>query len=334
MRSDTQPAPRAVLVEEFGAPSSFRLVERDPGTPGPGEVRMRIHAAGISYVDVLIAEGAYQVKPDLPFVPGSDVSGVIEAVGEGVPLGRVGERVCAVGFGNAFAEAALFPAAVVHRMPETMTFEEGSVFLASYTTSYHALVQRAQLQGGETLLVLGAAGAVGYAACEIGKALGARVIASASTDEKRELAKRAGADEVVDSRSPTWREDVKRANGGNPLDVVFDPVGDVFTEPAFRSLGWKGRLLVIGFAGGNIAKLPANLALLKGAAMIGVNVRSFDELEPEVARQNIRNLFSFYDLGKIKPAIARTFPLDDFVEAMTLARRGQPAGRIVLKIED
>lgn len=332
MSSDVQPGPRAVLVEEFGAPSSFRLVTRDPGAPGPGEVRLRIHAAGISFVDVLIAEGGYQIKPDLPFVPGSDVSGVIEAVGAGVSPGRVGERVCAVGFGNAFAEAALFPEAMVHRMPDTMSFEEGSVLLASYTTSYHALVQRAQLQEGETLLVLGAAGAVGYAACEIGKALGARVIASASTDEKRALAKRAGADAIVDSRSSTWRDDVKHANRGKPLDVVLDPVGDVFTEPAFRSLGWKGRLLVVGFAGGNIAKIPANLALLKGAAMIGVNVRTFDEVEPDLAQQNIRDLFSLYEQGKIHPPVARTFLLDDFAEAMTLARGGQLAGRVVLKV--
>jgi len=334
MSSDIQPAPRAVLVEVFGDPSSFRLVERDPGAPGPGEVRLRIHAAGISFVDVLIAEGGYQIKPDLPFVPGSDVSGVIDAVGAGVSPSRIGERVCAVGFGNAFAEAALFPEVAAHPMPDRMTFEEGSVLLASYTTSYHALVQRAELEGGETLLVLGAAGAVGYAACEIGKALGARVIASASTDEKRELAKRAGADAVVDSRSPTWRDDVKRANGGKPLDVVVDPVGDVFTEPAFRSLGWKGRLLVVGFAGGSIAKLPANLALLKGAAMIGVNMRTFDELQPDLAQQNIQDLFSLYEQDKIHPPIARVFPLDDFAEAMMLARRGQLAGRVVLKTRD
>jgi len=334
MSSDTQPAPRAVLVEEFGAPSSFRLVTRDPGAPGPGEVRLRIHAAGISFVDVLVAEGGYQIKPDLPFVPGSDVSGVIETVGEGVSSGRVGERVCAAGFGNAFADAALFPQAVVHRMPDTMSFEEGSVLLASYTTSYHALVQRAQLQGGETLLVLGAAGAVGYAACEIGKALGARVIASASTDEKRALAKRAGADAIVDSRSSTWRDDVKHANGGKPLDVVFDPVGDVFTEPAFRSLGWKGRLLVVGFAGGAIASLPANLALLKGAAMIGVNINAFSELEPDLARQNVRELFSLYEQGKIHPPITQTFPLEEFAQAMTLVRSGQSAGRVILKMTD
>jgi NADPH2:quinone reductase len=318
----------------FGDPSSFRLVERDLGAPGPGEVRLRIHAAGISFVDVLIAEGGYQIKPDLPFVPGSDVSGVIDAVGAGVSPSRIGERVCAVGFGNAFAEAALFPEAAAHRMPDKMSFEEGSVLLASYTTSYHALVQRAQLERGETLLVLGAAGAVGYAACEIGKALGAQVIASASTDEKRELAKRAGADAVVDSRSCTWRDDVKRANGGKPLDVVFDPVGDVFTEPAFRSLGWKGRLLVVGFAGGSIAKLPANLALLKGAAMIGVNVSAFDELQPDLAQQNIQDLFSLYEQDKIHPPIARVFPLDDFAEAMMLSRRGQLAGRVVLKMRD
>jgi len=334
MSSDTQLTPRAVLVEQFGPPTSFRLVARDPGAPGPGKVRLRIHAAGISFVDVLIAEGGYQIKPDLPFVPGSDVSGVIEAVGEGVSPGRIGERVCTAGFGNAFAEAGLFPATTLYRMPDTMSFEEGSVLLASYTTSYHALVQRAQLQEGETLLVLGAAGAVGYAACEIGKALGARVIASVSTEEKGQLAKGAGADALVDSRSSAWREEVKRANAGDPIDVVFDPVGDVFTEPAFRSLGWKGRLLVVGFAGGDIAKLPANLALLKGAALIGVNVNAFGQQEPDLARQNIQDLFSLYEQGKIHPPIAQSFPLEEFARAMTLARSGQIAGRVILKMID
>jgi len=332
--TESRRAPRAVLVEDFGPPSSFRLVTRDPGSPGPGEVRLRVHAAGISFVDVLITEGGYQIKPELPFVPGSDVSGVIEAVGEGVEPSRIGERVCAAGFGGAFAEAALFRADAVHRMPDSMSFEEGSIFLASYTTGYHALVQRAQLQAGESLLVLGAAGAVGYAACEIGKALGARVIASASTNTKRDLAIRAGADAVVDSRSPTWRDDLKHANEGKLLDVVFDPVGDVFTEPAIRSLGWKGRLLVIGFAGGTIAKIPANLALLKGAAMIGVNVGRFDQLEPDLARQNVRDLFSLYERGCIHPPVAKSFLLDDFAEAMTVARSGQLAGRVVLKIRD
>ena len=312
---------RAVFVEAFGDPESYSLRPHDPGAPGPGKVRMRIHAAGVSFVDVLVAQGLYQLKPPLPFVPGSEFAGVIEAVGEGVPESRIGERVCG---------SAVIPAKLALTIPDSMSFEEASVFRVSYATAYHALVQRGTLAAGETLLVLGAGGAVGYAACEVGKALGARVIGSASSEEKRALATRAGADAVIDSRSATWRDDVKAANAGKSVDVVIDPIGDSATEPAFRSLAWKGRHLVIGFAGGSIARLPANLALLKGAALIGVDVRQFGNFEPELAAANVDALFALYEAGKLHPPIARTYPLDAYVEAMHAAKSGKLAGRIVL----
>jgi len=334
MSTQSKSPSRAVLVEGFGAPSSFRLVDRDPGLPGPGEVRLRVKAAGISFVDVLTAEGGYQIKPPLPFVPGSEHAGVIEAVGAGVPEHRIGERVCAETGVGAFAEASIVPAAAARPLPPTMSFEEGAILLASYSTSYHALVQRAELAAGQTLAVLGAGGAVGYAACEIGKALGAKVIASVSTAEKRDLARRAGVDAVIDSSSPSWRDDLRDANGGRPVDVVFDPVGGAMTEPAFRSLAWKGRLLVVGFAGGGIAKLPANLALLKGASMVGVNVRGFAENEPDVAEANIEALFALYREGKLHPPIARSYALEDFVDAMVEARSGRMAGRILVRMSD
>jgi NADPH2:quinone reductase len=322
--------PRAVLVEAFGAPASFALVPRDPGAPGPGKVRIAVRAAGVSFVDVLVAAGEYQLKPPLPFVPGSEFAGTIEAVGEGVDPARIGTRVMGAAFGAAFAEAAVIPDKLALAIPDAMAFNEAAVFRVSYATSYHALVQRGRLQPGETLLVLGAGGAVGHAAIEIGKALGARVIGSASTPDKRALASRAGADAVVDARAATWRDDVKVANGGRAVDVIVDPVGDPATEPAFRSLAWNGRHLVVGFAAGAIARLPVNLALLKGASLIGVDVRQFGDFEPAAAAANLVALLDLYRAGRLHPPIAARFPLDDFVAAMALARAGTTAGRIVL----
>jgi NADPH2:quinone reductase len=292
-------------------------------------LRVAIKAAGVSFVDVLVAAGRYQLQPKLPFVPGSEFSGVVEAVGEGVDNARIGERVCATVFGKAFGEAACVPAVACRAIPDAMSFEQAAVFQVSYATAYHALVQRARLQPGETLLVLGAAGAVGYAAVQIGKVLGARVIGSASTGEKRDIVLAAGADEVMDARAEDWRAALKATNSGRPVDVVLDPVGGAATELAFRSLAWGGRHLVIGFPGG-IAKLPTNLALLKGAALIGVDIRQMGEKQPELAAANMESLFALYEQGKVRPGIAGLYPLRDFVRAMELVESGTTAGRIVL----
>lgn len=321
---------RAVVIRAFGHPSTFALEDRAPEPPGPGKITIRVHAAGISFVDVLVAAGEYQLKPPLPFIPGSEFSGVITAVGEGVDSARIGERVLGSAFGAAIAEDATIPAKFALSIPAGMSFEEAAVFRVSYATAYYALVQRGSLKAGETVLVLGAAGAVGYAAIEIAKALGALVIASASTDAKRALATQAGADRTVDARSETWRDDVKVANGDKPVDVVIDPIGGAATELAFRSLAWNGRLLVIGFASGTIAKLPVNLALLKGASLIGVDIRQFGEYEPELSAANVTALFDLYEAGFLHPPVAKTYRLDDFVAAMVEARSGEIAGRIVL----
>lgn len=321
---------RAVVIRAFGHPSTFALETRDLVPPGPGKVAIRIHAAGISFVDLLVAAGEYQLKPPLPFIPGSEFSGVITAVGAGVDPARIGERVLGSAFGAAMAEDAVIPANAALPIPADMGFAQAAVFRVSYATAYHALVQRGGLKAGETVLVLGAGGAVGYAAIEVAKALGATVIGSASTEAKRALAMEAGADCTVDARSAAWRDDVKAANGGRSVDVVIDPVGGAATELAFRSLAWNGRLLVIGFAGGTIAKLPVNLALLKGAALIGVDIRQFAEYEPDLAAANIAALFDLYQAGHLHPPIARTYPLDQFVAAMVEARGGETAGRIVL----
>lgn len=321
---------RAVVIHQFGDPSGFAFEEREVAAPGPGKLAIQVHAAGVSFVDVLVAAGEYQLKPPLPFIPGSEFSGVVTAVGDGVDPARLGQRVLASAFGAAFAEESVVPAKLALPIPAAMSFAEAAVFRVSYATAYYALVQRGHLQAGETVLVLGAGGAVGYAAIEVARALGATVIASASTEAKRALATRAGADQVVDSRSTTWRDDVKATNGGRAVDVVIDPVGGAATELAFRSLAWNGRLLVIGFAGGEIAKLPVNLALLKGASLIGVDVRQFGEYEPEAAAANVAALFDLYAAGHLHPPIARTYPLTDFVAAMVDARSGETAGRIVL----
>ncbi len=325
-------APLAITVTAFGAPEQLELRPHDPGAPQPGEVRIAVEAAGIGYVDVLVGKGEYQLKPPLPFVLGTECAGVVEAVGDDVDPALIGQHVCAAAFIGAFGQAANFPVRSVTVLPNSMSFEEASVFRVSYGTAYHALVQRGHLQAGETLLVLGAGGAVGCAAVQVGKALGARVIASASSAEKRALALAAGADAAIDARSPNWRDEVKAANGGRPVDIVLDPVGGEATEPAFRSLAWKGRLLVVGFAGGGIAKLPVNLALLKGASLIGVDVRQFGEHEPDVQAANMQALFALHAKGKLHPPIAQVYPLTDYVEALRAVFSGQVAGRIVLKM--
>jgi NADPH2:quinone reductase len=324
---------RAVVIHQFGDPSSFAVEERDVPPPGPGKLTVKVHAAGVSFVDVLVAAGDYQLKPPLPFVPGSEFSGIVTAIGEGVDPARLGQRVLTSAFGAAFAEESVVPAKLALPIPDAMSFAEAAVFRVSYATAYHALVQRGRLQAGETVLVLGAGGAVGYAAIELAKALGATVIGSASSEAKRALATRAGADKVVDARSATWRDDVKGANGGRAVDVVIDPIGGAATELAFRSLAWNGRLLVIGFAGGEIAKLPVNLALLKGASLIGVDVRQFGEYEPEAAAANIAALFGLFAAGHLRPPIAKTYPLAEFAAAMVEARSGETAGRIVLTMQ-
>ena len=260
--------PRAVMADELGPPDAYKLVDHDPAPPSPTQVSISIRAAGISFVDVLTASGGYQVKPPVPFIPGSECAGVIAAVGADVCGLAVGDRVVGSGWGGLFADVANLPARTVRKMPEKLSFEEAAVFPVSYATAWHALVDRGRLQARETLLVLGAGGATGYAAVQIGKHLGARVIGSASSEEKRILATAGGADAIVDARAGDWRDQVKAANGGKGIDVVFDPVGGEATDPAFRSLAWNGRHLVIGFPGG-IAALRTNLPLLKGASLIG-----------------------------------------------------------------
>ena len=323
--------PRAVVADELGPPANYRLVAHDPGAPGPGQVRIAIRAAGVSFVDVLTAAGKYQVKPPLPFIPGSECAGVIEALGEGVTGLAVGQPVVASNWGGLFADAALVAARSVRPAPMGLSFAEAALFPVSAYTARHALIERGHLQPGETLLVLGAGGATGLAAVQLGHHLGARVIASASSEDKRAMALANGADAAIDARADNWRELVREANNGKPVDVVFDPVGGAVTEPAFRSLAWNGRHLVVGFTGG-IASFRTNLALLKGASLIGVDLRQYGVNQPEAAEANMRESFKLAELRAIRPVIARSYSLDRFAEAMTEAEAGRTAGRIVLEM--
>lgn len=325
--------PRAIIADEFGGPEAYALREHDAPAPGKGQIRIAIKAIGISYVDVLTAAGKYQVTPPLPFIPGSECAGIVEAVGEGVTNLAVGDRVMGSSFGGIFAEVATLRASSFNKVPDALTLEQAAVFPPSYLTGYHALVDRGNLKAGETLLVLGAAGATGIAAIQVAKSLGARVIASASSEEKRALCLKAGADAVVAARSETWRDEVKAAAAGKQIDVVFDPIGGTATEPAFRSLGYDGRHLVIGFTGG-IPTIKTNLILVKTASMIGVQVRTFGENEPERMAKTQAAVLDLAAKGVLQPMIGKVYAFEDFQAAMTAAFEGEGAGRVVMKVGD
>jgi len=322
---------RAVIGHDFGPPENYKLEAFEPRPVGSDEIRVAIKAIGVSYVDVLTAMGKYQVQPPLPFIPGSECAGIVEEIGEGVSHLEVGDRVMGSSFGGIFAEANTFRASSFDKMPDTMSLEQGAVFKPSYMTGWHALVDRGRLQAGETLLVLGAGGATGVAAIQVAKHLGARVIASASSQAKRDIAIAAGADAAVDTRSDTWREDVKVANGGKEIDVVFDPVGGDMTDPAFRSLGYDGRYLVVGFTGG-ISSLKTNLPLVKTASLIGVQLRVSLSEEPEKAVIATKAILEGAAKGSLAPVIGKTFPLEDYAAAMQDAFEGKTAGRVVMQV--
>lgn len=322
----------AVIGREFGPPESYRLETHDPGPPKEGELRIAIKVAGISYVDVLTAMGQYQFKPPLPFIPGSEYAGIVEAVGEGVTGFAVGDRVFGSSMGNIFAQAANFPARNVSKVPEKMSLEAAAIFPVNYLTAYYALTDRARAKPGETLLVLGAAGGTGYAAVEVGKHLGLKVIASASSAAKQAAALTGGADAVVTTGVDDWREQVTAANDGKPIDIVFDPVGGNATELAFRTLGYDGRHLVIGFPAG-IASLRTNLPLLKSASLIGVQMRDYSLKRPAEAEASRAQVMDLAGQGIFHPAIAARFPLKDFATAMDEAFSGKGAGRVVLVME-
>jgi NADPH2:quinone reductase len=323
---------KAVRAEALGPPETYRLVETPSRPPGPGEARIGVHFAGVSFVDVLTAAGGYQVKPPTPFTPGSEFSGIVLEVGAEVRSLAPGERVAASAFGGVFAEEITIPASVAVRLPDGFGLAEASVSRSSYLTACYALGRVAKVQPGETVLVLGAGGAVGAAAVQLTRHYGAIPIASASSPDKRALALACGAAAAVDSGAADWRDQVKAAAGGKGVDVVVDPVGGAGTERAFRSLAWKGRHLVIGFSAGEIPRLPVNLALLKGAALMGVDTRQFGMHEPAAMREVAEEVAALTAAGVVRPPIARVFPLEAYADAMRLAAAGTAAGRVLIRM--
>jgi NADPH2:quinone reductase len=298
--------------------------------PGPGQVRIRVAAAGVNFPDVLIVQKKYQVQPPLPFTPGAEIAGTVSAVGAGVTTLAPGATVAALCGIGGFAEECVVDAALCMPVPAGVPMPLAASLMLAYGTSWHAVRDRAALQAGETMLVLGAAGGVGLAAVEIGKALGARVIAAAGTPEKLAICREHGADETIDYEREDLREAVKRLTGGKGPEVVFDPVGGRFTEPAFRAIAWRGRYLVIGFADGNVPALPLNLPLLKGASLVGVYWGEFAKREPNHNAQGIAELLAWIGAGKLKPRISKIYPLAQAPQALLDMAARRVVGKVVV----
>ncbi len=321
---------KAVMCKSHGMPDT--LVVEDVPSPDltEGQVLISVKACGVNFPDTLIIQGKYQFKPDLPFSPGGEVSGVIKAVGDGVTNVSVGDRVIAFSTWGGFAEELAVDANRLIRMSDKMEFEKASAFILTYGTSYHALKDRANIQPGETLLVLGASGGVGLAAIQLGKAMGARVIAAASTKEKLDVCAANGADELINYSSEDLRARVKEITQGAGVDVIYDPVGGPLSEKALRDMSWRGRFLVVGFAVGEIPKVPLNLALLKGCSIVGVFWGDFTRREPALNDANNRELMRLFEAGKISPHIHKVYPLTQASEALNELLDKKVSGKVVL----
>lgn len=321
---------KTLLCKEFGPPEKLVLEDVDPPQAGPGQVLVEVRACGVNFPDVLIIENKYQFKPPLPFAPGGEISGVITALGEGVTGLSVGDRVLAsTGFGG-FAEQQAIPAVAAVPIPDSMDFPTAAAFLMTYGTSYYALKDRARIQPGESLVVLGAAGGVGLAAVELGKAMGAKVIAAASSEEKLAVCREHGADETIDYATESLKDQMKALTGGKGADVVYDPVGGDFSEAAIRATAWDGRFLVIGFAAGDIPRIPLNLTLLKSCQIVGVFWGAFVGRFPEENKQNTRELFELFEQGKVRPYVSSSYPLDRGAEAIRELGDRRAKGKVVV----
>jgi NADPH:quinone reductase len=323
---------KAVLCKQFGPPDSLVVEEVASPKASTGEVVIAVKAASVNFPDVLIIQNKYQVKPPLPFSPGSELAGVVKEVGAGVQGFKPGDKVMAFTTYGAFAEEVKTEATRLVPIPPSMSFTEAAAFLLTYGTTDHALRDRGALAAGETLLVLGAAGGVGLAAVEIGKALGARVIACASSEDKLAVCREHGADATINYASEDLRERVKALTEGRGADVIYDPVGGAYSEPAFRSIAWRGRHLVVGFAAGEIPKLPLNLALLKGAAVVGVFWGDFARREPKHFAASVQQLGKWYQEGRLRPHVSATFPLESAAKALNLMAARQVKGKVVLTV--
>ncbi len=320
----------AWLCETPTGVDALRWTELPTPQPGAGEVLIEIKAASLNFPDLLIVQNKYQIKPPLPFVPGSEYAGVVRAVGAGVTDLRVGQNVACLSGTGGFATHTIAPAALCMPLPAGFPYVDAAAFIMIYATSHHALVDRAQLKAGETVLVLGAAGGVGTSAIQIAKALGATVIAAASTDEKCALCQSIGADATINYSTQDLREALKRLTGGKGPDVIYDPVGGDLAEPAFRSIAWRGRYLVVGFAAGTIPALPLNLTLLKGASIVGVFWGGFARNEPQANASAMAELAQWYAQGKIKPVIDRTLPMAELKAAYAYMGSRSVKGKLVM----
>lgn len=325
---------KALVCREHGGPEKLDLVTDWPEPElGEHDVLIDVKAAGLNFPDVLIIQGKYQMQPDLPFIPGGECAGVVSAVGDKVTRFSVGDSVISMAGVGAFCERIAANENGVFRKPEALSHVQAAGVSVTYFTSYHALKQRANLQPGETLLVLGAAGGVGVTAVELGKHMGARVIAAASSDEKLELCRKLGADEVINYSEVDLKNAIKTLTDGKGVDVVYDPVGGDFSEPAIRGMAWKGRYLVVGFASGPIPSIPLNLTLLKGCSIMGVFWGRFTSEEPQENLRNIEELWAMFESGELKPVITDIYPLEDYAKAYDCMMQRRARGKVMLTMD-
>jgi len=323
---------KAVLCKSFGPPEDLVLEDIPAPSAGPGEVLIDVHASALNFPDVLMIEGKYQSQPPFPFSPGGEIAGQVAALGQGVEGYSVGDRVfAATGIGG-FAEQLVVPASALMRIPESMSYAQASGISTTYGTSYYALKQRADLQAGETLLVLGAAGGVGLAAVELGKAMGARVIAAASTTEKLAAARAAGADELINYSDGELKDKVKALTGGKGADVIYDPVGGDLFDQCMRSINWYGRILVVGFAAGDIPRVPINLILLKSCQLVGVFFGAWSARHRAEARANLEAVLEYHKAGSIQALVGREFPLEQYAQALRCLSERQAIGKVVVNV--
>ncbi len=324
-------AMKAIVCKRWGGPDALALEELPSPRPGAGEVAIRVKAAGVNFPDLLIIQNKYQLKPALPFTPGAELAGVVTEVGPGVSGLAPGDRVVAMVNTGAFAEECVASAARVLALPPEVDFAPAAAFSLTYGTAWHALQDRGQLVAGETLLVLGAGGGVGIAAIDIGKALGARVIAAASSDEKLAACRARGADATINYAREDLRERLRALAGERGVDVVFDPVGGPYSEPALRGAGWRGRHLVIGFAHGEIPRVPLNLALLKGCSIVGVFWGAWLQREPEASRREMQSLLGMLRERRLAPLVSARYPLARTAEALVAIAERRATGKIVVE---
>ena len=323
-------AMKAIRCTAWGPPGNLTLADLPDLVPCPGEVVVDVRAAGVNFPDVLTVQGKYQFRPPLPFTPGNEFAGVVRAVGPGVTTFAPGQHVIGFTRTGAFAEQALAPVGALLPMPATMDFDVAAALTLTYGTAYHALADRGAVQSGETILVLGASGGVGLAAIEVGKALGARVIAAASTDDKLALCAAHGADALINYESDDFRDAIRAATDGRGPDVIVDPVGDKYSEPALRSIAWRGRHLVIGFAAGSIPQLPWNLMLLKGASVVGVFWGDFTRKEIDAHHAAMAQLAAWHGEGKLRPLVSKRYALADTAQALEDMAARKVTGKVVI----